>query len=231
MPSYSRMSWRLPILHNLIIFGGAFDPIHTGHLTLAKAVQEKFHFQKFIFLPSKQPVLDKNSSIASAKERMHMIQLAIADALPSYHFEIDPQEINRETPSYSVITLQSYRKQLGINASITWLMGYDAFLQLPKWYHWSELFDLCHILIVQRPGHQIQTLPTALRMQLEQRQTSNELDLITNPFGKIFYYDAGNYPISSSQVRAALAAKQAIPKDSVPRAVLNYLLDKKLYSY
>lgn len=230
MPAHSILSWRLSILHNLIIFGGAFDPIHTGHLTLAKKVQDQFHFQKFIFLPSKQPVLDKKPTIASAEQRKHMIQLAIADMPSSYHFEVDDRELQRQTPSYSAISLQSYRHQYGVKESITFLLGYDAFLQLPQWYHWEELFSLCNFLVVQRPGHSFQALPPALQIQLEQRQTNNYADLLTTPSGRIMSYDAGNYSISSSQIRAALTAKQPLPPGTVPDAVLKYLLEKKLYS-
>lgn len=216
-------------MHNLIIFGGAFDPIHSGHMGLAKQVQDTFHFQKFIFLPSKQPVLNKQPSKASPDHRVHMIELAISPFPESYHFEIDDSEIYRKTPSYSVITLREYRKRYGLEVSITFLLGYDAFLQLPQWHHWEELFTLCNFLVIQRPSHINHPLPASLETQLQKRSTTHYPELLTSPQGCVVYYNAGNYDISSSQVRAAIAANQPLSADAIPPAVMHYLLDKKLY--
>jgi nicotinate-nucleotide adenylyltransferase len=129
------------------ILGGAFDPIHLGHLQLAKVCQQALNLDEVRFIPSKSPVL-KNASIATAEQRAAMVALAIAHE-PS--FVLDQREIARETPSYALLTLQSLQKDFP-QADFYWLMGEDALVDFKKWYQWQEILKLCQIVVVSRAG-------------------------------------------------------------------------------
>jgi nicotinate (nicotinamide) nucleotide adenylyltransferase len=129
------------------ILGGAFDPIHLGHLQLAQVCQQALCLEEVRFIPSKSPVL-KNASVATAEQRAAMVALAIQDE-PS--FMLDSREIDREAPSYALLTLQSLQQDFP-QAGFYWLMGEDALADFKKWYQWQEILKLCQIVVVTRAG-------------------------------------------------------------------------------
>lgn len=209
---------------NLLLFGGSFDPPHWGHIKTACSVQAMFHFQKFVFLPCNTPVL-KGATQASAQQRTDMLTLALTD-YPE--FSIDLREIQRETPSYMVDTLKSLREELGLNCTITLLLGYDAFLQLPQWHDWQALITLANLLIVQRPGTQKTTVPTALTALLQQHQTKDKTTLLTCPHSMIYQLNAGSYSISSTMIRTQLQQHQDVSL-YLPKPVYEYIKQQALY--
>lgn len=132
-------------MHNIAIFGGSFDPIHNGHLQVSLSIQQHFKFDTYIFLPCKMPTI-KPPTLANNDQRIEMIHLAIKD-FPE--FKMDLREIERPTPSYMVETLESFRAELP-NDSISLIMGYDAFLSLPRWYQWEKIITLSNLIIINR---------------------------------------------------------------------------------
>ncbi|MFC3907572.1 nicotinate-nucleotide adenylyltransferase [Legionella dresdenensis] len=213
-------------MHNLIIFGGTFDPIHNGHLNTAINIQQQFQFERFIFLPCKTPVL-KNNAQATPEQRLAMLSLAIADKADNYHFEIDNREIKRESPSYMVTTLEDYRRQLGNDIAITLLVGADSFLQLPKWHHWQELIKLAHIMVMDRPHSVLTSLQEPLDSFFNQHVTDLPHELKTRSYGFIYRYNAGSYDISSTAVREELRGRRE--SVSVPAGVVEYIRRHQLY--
>jgi len=209
---------------NLLIYGGSFDPPHLGHLNTALNVQDYFHFQSFIFLPCKTPVL-KQPTMASAICRMDMLTLMLRN---HSEFSIDTQEIDRESPSYMAETLTNYRKKFGSSNSITLLLGMDAFLNLHRWHAWEKIPTLCNLLIMKRQNTPDQEMPEALKPLLLNHQCSNPIALKTHPHGKIAYFDAGQYPISSTQLREKIQLKIDIRDDLDPH-VYDYIKNHELY--
>lgn len=214
----------LLLMNNFVIYGGTFDPIHFGHIKTALDVQNTFHFDRFVFLPCKKPVL-KEPSQASSEQRISMLKLGL---LPYPEFTIDLREMNRNTPSYMVETLESYREELGKAVSITLLLGTDAFLDLPRWHHWEKILKLCHILVINRPGTEDKKPSNTLLNLLKKHETNHHRDLLKRPYGKIYQYDAGRYDISSTEIREKINERKSI-KDYIPPAVYQYIVDEKLY--
>ena len=210
-------------MQNLILFGGSFDPVHYGHLRTALAVQQHFHFQRFVFLPCKSPVL-KAITKASSQQRVDMLNLAIK---PYHDFSIDLREIQRDGPSYMVDTLASFRQELGNATSITLLLGRDAYFQLPKWHKWEMLLQLSNLLIMERPESK-SNLPKDLTVLEKQHLTYNETELFDIPCGKILHYHAGIYEISSTWIREQLK-KGADVGEYLPPSIYQYIKDQELY--
>ncbi|RAP36281.1 hypothetical protein B1207_09030 [Legionella quinlivanii] len=210
-------------MDNVLIFGGTFDPVHKGHLGIAENVQQHFHFQRFIFLPCKLPLL-KQSATASPTQRLKMLELALADYPVSCHFEIDEREINRPSPSYTVTTLESYREELGENVALTLLMGMDSFHQLPQWHQWTRILELANILVIKRPDISPSD-SSNLTESLSRHLTKREVDLKNTAQGLIYFFDAGAYPISSTEIRR----NSLLNSENMPESVLEFITHNKLY--
>lgn len=211
-------------MQNILIYGGSFDPPHNGHINTAISVEQFFHFERFIFLPCKIPLL-KQATLASAQQRICMLQLAIEN---HPEFSIDQREINRKTPSYMVETLQSFREEIGTHAPITLLLGMDAFIQLPKWHCFDKLLTLSHVLVIKRARISEKKIPQILKKLLITHEVFDKNDLLTCPCGKIYQYDAGQYPVSSSELRQKIRAKENI-EAYLPPAVYHYIKALALY--
>ncbi|WP_131781740.1 nicotinate-nucleotide adenylyltransferase [Legionella gresilensis] len=213
-------------MSNLIIFGGTFDPIHNGHINTAINVQSFFHFDRFIFLPCKVPVL-KNNAQASTTQRLEMLKLAIKESNKSdLNFEIDTREINRETPSYMVTTLEDYRSELGNTIAISLLMGVDAFATLPQWHQWERLLQLANILVISRPDYQLKS--QLIRDLLKERETQKAEYMQKRAHGLIYQFNAGLYNLSSTTVRAQIKNDNLITAD-LPTSVIQYIKKNRIY--
>ncbi|ASQ45765.1 nicotinate-nucleotide adenylyltransferase [Legionella clemsonensis] len=212
-------------MDNLIIYGGTFDPVHKGHLNIAENIQHHFHFDQFIFLPCKTPVL-KDKAMATATQRVEMLTLALKNHNKS--FTLDLSEINRGSPSYMVSTLTHFRRRFGENVAITLLMGLDTFRQLPQWYQWEKLLSLANLLIVKRPGLSDINLSEELIQLLLTHEVPHNNAIKTHPYGLIYRYDAGDFNISSTWLRQQLERNEDV-SDYIPESVLNYIQKNNLY--
>jgi nicotinate-nucleotide adenylyltransferase len=130
-----------------IVYGGTFDPVHLGHVAIARAVADLFSDTVWL-MPAADPP-HRPPPGASASQRALMLDLAVAD---EPRLAVDRRELQREGPSYTVDTLAELRRELGAEESIVWVMGIDSLRQLDTWHDWRRIFDFAHVLAVERPG-------------------------------------------------------------------------------
>jgi nicotinate-nucleotide adenylyltransferase len=129
-----------------LLFGGTFDPVHLGHLQIARAVAQRFGAPVHL-VPAADPP-HRAGPGASAGQRAQMLDIAVSgDPLLC----VDRRELRRREPSYTVDTLAEVRAELGQAACIVWVLGIDSVLQLDHWHHWKRLLALANLLGVQRP--------------------------------------------------------------------------------
>jgi len=151
------------------IYGGTFNPIHTGHLRAADEVREALGLSRIVFVPSARPphkAGDDYDPIAPAKLRLEWLELAIAN---EPNFEVDPIEVEREGPSYLVDTLRVFRERAG-NVAPVFIVGRDAFAEMDTWKSPRELFRLANFAVTNRPpvsGCIGDWLPEAIRDDVE----------------------------------------------------------------
>jgi nicotinate-nucleotide adenylyltransferase len=211
---------------NLIgILGGTFDPVHLGHVALAESALAGLPLSEVLWLPSGSPG-HRASPAAGARDRLAMLELAIRG---NPRYRIDAAELELSEPTYTVHTLTRLRAQLGPAQPLVLLLGSDSFLSLPTWLRWRELFDLAHIAVASRPGHHLGDGGPAPELAAEiARRAARPEQLAASAAGSIVSFDMAPVDISSSAIRAALAAGQDT-RHLLPAAVLAYIRSQHLY--
>lgn len=212
--------WSMP---SLAIFGGTFDPVHQGHLQICDAIENYFNFDSLFFVPCKIPLL-KAKAQATNQQRIDMLQLALK---PYPKFSLDLRELKRESPSYMIDTLKSFRKDYP-QTSLTLIIGYDAWLTLPQWYQWQSLIKFAHILVVTRGDNSQQELPDVLKKLLLDHETQDRSVFLTQQAGCIMQFNAGDYEISSTQIREDIKLGKDVA-GLVPEGVCEYIKSNKVY--
>jgi nicotinate-nucleotide adenylyltransferase len=210
-------------MRTVAVFGGTFDPIHNGHLHTSLAIQREFNFDSYRFLPCKIPTI-KPPALANNDQRIAMVELAIK---PYEFFELDLREIQRDSPSYTVNTLLSLREEEP-EASITLILGYDAFISLPQWYQWERILELAHVLVMNRDASNYKAIPELIEHLLKTHKSNNKQSLLTKKSGAIYEFNAGDYPISSTEIRAALKNHLDVSA-KLPKEVYDYIKTQALY--
>jgi nicotinate-nucleotide adenylyltransferase len=211
---------------NLIgILGGTFDPVHLGHVALAAAALSQLPLAEVLWLPSGSPG-HRGSPMAGARDRLAMLELATAGHA---RYRIDAAELESNEPTYSVHTLARLRAQLGKTQPLVLLLGSDSFLSLPTWLRWRELFDLAHFAVASRPGHHLGEGGTVPELAAEiARRSARPEQLAASAAGGIVRFDMPPVDISSSAIRAALAAGRDA-RNLLPASVLAYIRSQHLY--
>jgi nicotinate-nucleotide adenylyltransferase len=149
-----------------LCFGGSFNPIHHGHLICARAAAEALGFARVLLIPSAQPPHKPDSpELAAARHRLAMCQIA-TDLEPTL-FDANDMELKRETPSYTIDSARALKLQGW--QDVSWLIGADMLLYLPKWHEPEALLAEVNFVILARPGWTFdwRAMPAAYR-HLEQ---------------------------------------------------------------
>ncbi|MCE7506754.1 nicotinate (nicotinamide) nucleotide adenylyltransferase [Polynucleobacter sp. IMCC30063] len=190
------------------ILGGTFDPPHWGHLELAKYFCAQFNLDELILIPSGQP-WQKSVQITPAPIRLQLAEAAaltlraeLATKQINTVITVDPMEIERGGPSYTIDTVQALRHVLGNELSIIWLMGADSLMQLPTWHDWQGLLHYVHLAVASRPGHpyELERNPALAEfVKAHEAHSASELEKL--PKGKILLDDQFAVDLSSSVLR------------------------------
>lgn len=197
----------------LAILGGTFDPIHNGHLRVAWEAAETLDAELRL-VPARLPP-HRDPPVADAELRAELLRRALAG---QSRLALDPRELRRAGPSYTVDTLAELRAELGPQRSLVLLVGADAFAALNAWHRWREIFELAHIGVLSRPGRSAAALAPELLAEIAGRR-SEPLAVHAAPGGSVVTIPVTALDISSSKIRALLAAGQE-PRYLLPAALL-----------
>ncbi|MFN0105537.1 MAG: nicotinate-nicotinamide nucleotide adenylyltransferase [Bryobacteraceae bacterium] len=216
----------------LALFGGTFDPIHNAHIAVAREAADHFQLGQVLFIPNAVPPHKLRQATASYTHRLAMVELA-ARADPRFSASrleegqekrkgrSRPPPIHELSPhpsrdrvrfarvpqkSYSILTIERVRRELGPAAELFFLIGADAFSEIETWFRWRDVLDQVQFIVLSRPGYQYDS-PAGARVH---RLETLQLD------------------VSSTAIRRRLAAGEAPPE--LPPAVLRYIRENNLYS-
>ena len=129
-----------------IYFGGTFDPVHLGHIQLAEELAVRFA-QETVYLMPCYKAVHKDGVMASAEQRLAMLQLAIEGRSK---LTLDTRELEVNAPSYTYNSLSSIRQEFG-DESLVFVIGTDSLITLPFWYRCEGLAELTHLIVIERP--------------------------------------------------------------------------------
>lgn len=183
----------------LALFGGTFDPVHLGHLSVAWEAAELLDADVRL-LPASVPP-HRAAPVASAAQRVAILRAALQG---QSRLTLDTRELERAGPSWTIDTLQELRAEQGDRA-LVWLVGADAFANLATWHRWRELFDVAHIGVLSRPGVSAR-LPDELEGEVAGRRVADAADLRKLPAGKVIDLAVTPLEISATRIRELLAA-------------------------
>ncbi|HEU0201350.1 MAG TPA: nicotinate-nucleotide adenylyltransferase [Burkholderiaceae bacterium] len=209
------------------LLGGTFDPIHRGHLQLARDAQAQLGLAEVRFIPTAAPWQKKR--VTPAVHRAQMVELAIAGE-PG--FVLDMREIERGDASYTIDTLRDLRRTLGADVPLVLIMGGDQMQGFDTWRDWRAIIDFAHLAVARRNDAAPVLNDTLQRFYAEHRAPVAQLR--AQPAGRLVEIDMTPIDASATEIRALLGQPAAPARDArlaacVPAAVLDYIEAHRLY--
>jgi ribosome-associated protein len=210
------------------LLGGSFDPIHAGHLQLARDARDHLGLAEVRLVPAAQPW--QKGPITDAAQRAHMVALAI-EGEPG--LVLDMHEIERGGPTYTIDTLRALRASLGPAQPLVLVIGADQLARLDTWREWWSLLDFAHIAVARRNAHR-PALNAALQAYHGAHHANPDV-LRASTHGAIVDLPMTPVDASASEIRALLSEPATPARDArlaalVPAAVLHYIHQQGLYS-
>ena len=214
------------------LLGGSFNPVHNGHLAIARQTREALGLDQVLFIPTSQPPHKPNNSLAPAQNRYEMVHMAIASD-PT--FAISDVEIRRPGKSYTIDTVRLLQQEYGPQTQLFFLIGLDAFLDFPSWRDPQTLLTLCRFVVLSRPGLSFRSLSTVALLPPIPYPSLADLDAgrisrIEAPLGEqgLICLKLPPCPVSASDIRARI--RQGLPAaNQLPPLVESYILHHHLY--
>ena len=214
----------------LAVLGGTFDPVHQGHLALARTAMATLSLDEVLFVVAARPPHKPGRRLTPFTHRLAMVRLAIAD-FPG--FTASGVEERRSGPSYSVDTLRQIRNKRAARTKIFFLIGLDAFVDLPSWKDFRLLPQLAELVVVKRPGAKTSVAAAVARIFGPGVRAENQNKWLLPTGGKVREMAMEPWAVSSTLIRQACQENNfaALPPQALCPAVRSYLISHNLYSH
>jgi len=216
-------------LQRAAIYGGTFDPVHKGHIEVARRVLQLFELNEVLFVPACAP--PHKSVISSAFHRFAMLALATGeDAL----LRISTIELDKPERPYAVDTVERMQTEMGAGRRLFFMIGADSWSEIATWHEWQRLLRMCDLIVVTRPGYELsRNIPNGAAQIVDVRGMSRReiSEVLSGDSGpRTFLTDAAMVDISATAIRAAARAGESERlREMVPPAVANYIEKYELY--
>jgi nicotinate-nucleotide adenylyltransferase len=214
----------------IALFGGSFDPIHTGHVAVAQAAARRFRLDAVHFIASGRPPHKTKAHLTPFIHRFTMVALACAD-----HPEFLPSlaeaglEGGSERLFYSIDTVRQFRRHASQpNEQLYFIVGADAFLEIPTWKSYEALLDSCDFIVAHRPGFRLDVLRLVIPPELLARRPSQQPQTIALRRTAVHLLPTVSSEVSSTEIRRRIRHGQSI-HGLVPPRVEEYIVKQALY--
>ena len=190
----------------IVVFGGTFDPIHNGHVEIARCLRDDLGAEKVLMVPAGRPWLRDNPPVASPQDRLRMVELATRD---EHGIEVSDVDVVRPGTTYSLDTIQDLRAVYGSECEFILAVGADAARTLHRWHRYDELVKVCSFAVVKRPG------------------TTNGIGTQL-PSGTM-RVDGPMVDVSASEIRGLYARGDPTVTECVPGLTHRFIIERGLY--
>lgn len=216
-------------MRRVAIYGGTFDPVHKGHVEVARRVLELFELDEVIFVPACVPPHKRSVGISSAFHRLAMLALATQDdAL----LRISTIELDEPERPYAVDTVARMQHEIGADSRLFFMIGADSWSEITTWHEWQRLLKMCDLIVVTRPGYELGAKVPATEVVdvrgMSRQKISGLLGTGSGP--RTFLTDAAMVDVSATRIRATVQSNDwATLNDMVPAPVASYIEKYELY--
>lgn len=203
------------------LLGGTFDPIHIGHIGIARAVAKECHLNRVDLMPCHLPP-HRQSPGVSAEHRLNMVKLATA---PYPELGVENIELKRTTLSYTAETIRLLRQQHP-SATLNLIIGMDSLTRFCSWHQWQTILNHANLIVCRRPGYTVEQGDAAKLLAQYRCQSLGQFQQQQN--GSIWLSANDMIPISATELRMALHQQQPVQK-WLTTDVLGYIRQHQLY--
>jgi nicotinate-nucleotide adenylyltransferase len=192
----------------IALYGGTFDPVHAGHLEVARRVSQLFEIEKVVFIPAQLAPHKVGRPVTEPIHRYAMLVLATQD---DPRLVVSTFELEAPNRRYTVDTVGEFQRMLGDDTELFFIMGADSWSEITTWRDWERLLKMTNHIVVTRPGYEVAPAPEGLG-------------------DRISFTDAVMKDISATNIRRlASAGRHEELKDLVPQTVANYIKKYQIY--
>lgn len=186
------------------LYGGCFNPVHHGHLAAARGAMQLLELDRVLFIPSGSPPFKGTAGLAHGAHRLAMLDAVLAG---EPHMDASAIEIERGGASFTIDTVADLRATYPADAELFFLLGDDCVERLPRWKGIDSLHAILRFAILPRTSDQLRPAD-----------------------GRLIWLDLPRVDVSSTHIRAMLAAGERPPASATPATVLHYIAQHKLYA-
>lgn len=215
---------------NIGLYGGSFDPIHVGHLAVARAAQRRFHLHEIHFIVAGRPPHKLKQDAAPFPHRFAMVALACADHVHFFPSLAEAgDDFSGQRVHYSIDTVRHFRHGLHHHGDrLFFILGVDSFLEIPMWRSYEALLSACDFIVASRPGFRMEPLRLVIPPELLKRAAPKSTHVVHLRKTDVHLLDSVASHVSSSEVRRRRHRRQSI-HGLVPVRVEEYILRQGLY--
>ena len=217
-------------MKRIAFYGGSFDPLHKGHLTIAEKLTEIFDLDEFVFVPAFHAPHKKDKNPTSAFQRFAMLCLATQN---QPKIKVSKMELDVPERPYTVETLTKLKKDLP-DAEIFFVMGADSWMEITTWREWEKVLTLTNIIVVTRPNYEIgfshvtEKIRTRI-VDLREKGEGKREKVKGKRKEKIYITDAVQIDVSATEIRRGVRENSSDWRKQVPDEVAEYIEKYELY--